>query len=369
MENTIDATKIQAWVHNLDPFLIQFTETFGVRWYGLAYMAGFVLGALMMIFIANRGRNTLPADRVTDFITYLVLGTMIGGRLGYAIFYSPDLLTDFSSKFPFWGVLAVWEGGMASHGGIIGVILAAVLFARRNPGVSWLHLGDLATLGGSLGIFFGRVANFINGELMGRTVNGDLPWAVKFPADMYRWAGYERQRLPGLADTVHQLGIGPESWDQWVGQYGTNAAARSQVHETIERIIQAVQSGNEAVTSRLALVLEARHPSQIYAALFEGLFTFLICAWVWRKPRKPGVIGALFLTLYAAIRIGTEQFRMPDAHLGFQIFGLTRGQILSIAMLAGAVLFLIWVTRRRVAPIAGWGPEARGSSTGEFRTS
>src|ERR1035437_3608400 len=111
------------WVHNLNPFLIRFTETVGVRWYGLAYLSGFVTGAMIITFIAKRGRSTLNPELITDFITYVVLGTMIGGRLGYALFYGPDLLTDFSSRFPYWGVLRVWEGGMASHGGIAGILV------------------------------------------------------------------------------------------------------------------------------------------------------------------------------------------------------------------------------------------------------
>ena len=94
------------WVHNLNPFLIQFTQTFGIRWYGLAYLTGFVVGAMMMIFIAKRGRRTISPDMVTDYITYVVLGVMIGGRLGYACFYSPDLAHRFfSRRFPYWGVL------------------------------------------------------------------------------------------------------------------------------------------------------------------------------------------------------------------------------------------------------------------------
>lgn len=354
MENTFDPTRVQAWVHNLDPFLIQFSESLGIRWYGLAYMFGFISGALIMIFLAKRGRHTLPAEQVTDFITYVVLGTMIGGRLGYALFYSHDLLTDFSTKFPFWGVLAVWEGGMASHGGIMGIMVASALYAKRHK-QNWLHLGDLTTLGGAIGIFCGRLANFINGELAGRVVNSDVPWAVKFPTDLYRWTNYERPRLAGLVDVVKELGVAPETWNQWLGQYSTNAQARYQVSEIIDRIIAAVQNGNASIATKLQPLLDARHPSQLYEAALEGLLVFLVCFFAWRKPQKPGVVGAIFLTTYAIVRIIGEQFRMPDAHIGFQMFGLTRGQILSIVMLLGSIVFLWWVSRRKVEKIGGWG--------------
>lgn len=357
------------WVHNLDPFLIQFSGNLGIRWYGLAYLTAFVIGALFMIFIARRGRDTLKAELVTDFITAIVLGTMIGGRLGYALFYSPDLLTDFSSTFPFWGVLKVWEGGMASHGGIIGVFLAAVYFARRHQ-LDWRHLGDMTVLGGSVGFFFGRIANFINGELFGREAPAGLPWAVKFPAEMHLWLKHDAEKklsdaaagpdlLPKLADAAQAAGLQAQEWLTWASQVRTSRAAQLQIQSGIDAIIHAVQNGNIQARAALGQVLTSRHPSQLYQALLEGLLPFLIVFWIWRKPRKPGVIGALWLTLYALMRIVGEQFRMPDAHIGYQLLGLTRGQWLSIALLAASTALLLWLSRRHVPKIAGWGRSRR----------
>ena len=357
------------WVHNLNPFLVQFTEHVGIRWYGLAYLTGFVVGALIMRFIALRGRGTLARDMVTDFITYVVLGTMIGGRVGYALFYGPDLLTDFSSTPPFWGVLRVWEGGMASHGGIAGIFVASLLFARRHK-VDWRHLGDLTVLGGSVGIFFGRIANFMNGELFGREVTSPLAWAVKFPAEMYLWLKHDLEKklsdasagadlLPKMANAVRELGVSSEQWNSIVSQVRVSGGARSQVQMYIEKIIAAIQSGNEAVRSAIGPELAARHPSQLYEGLLEGLFLFVVIFWFWRRPRKPGVAGSLWLTLYAIVRIIGEQFRMPDAHIGYQLFGLTRGQWLSIAMVVISLGLLIYTSRRKVPVIAGWGPEAQ----------
>lgn len=362
------ATESSAWVHNLDPFLIQFSENFGIRWYGMAYLTGFVVGALLMIFLARRGRGTLKAEMVTDYITYVVLGTMIGGRLGYALFYSQDLLTDFSSKFPYWGVLRVWEGGMASHGGIIGVIVAAALFAKRHK-LDWRHLGDLTVLGGSIGIFFGRIANFINGELFGREASASLPWAVKFPSEMFLWLKQDAERsltdtaptgelLSRLNNVIEAMGQNVDQWNSWVSQVRSSGSARYQIQVVIDKIIHTVQSGDENVRALLGQVLTPRHPSQLYEALLEGLFLFVVIFIFWRKPRKPGVVGGLWLTLYALVRIIGEQFRMPDAHIGFQLFGLTRGQWLSIAMLIGAIAFWLWNARRKVPVISGWGPEA-----------
>jgi phosphatidylglycerol---prolipoprotein diacylglyceryl transferase len=365
MPPEFDATKIHAWVHNLDPFAIQFSETFGIRWYGLAYMAGFVAGALIMKFLARRGRRTLPADQVVDFITYVVLGTMFGGRLGYALFYDTSLLTSwnahlnlFGTDIPVWNLLAVWEGGMASHGGIAGIVIAAVIYAKRQ-GLSWLHLGDLTTLGGSLGIFFGRMANFINGELQGRVVHSAVPWAVKFPSDMFHWLRQSPQKLIQLTEVAREVGIPSDTWVSWMDQLHASKEIRGNVEAVLDKIILALESGNEKVADLMQPLLEARHPSQIYQGLMEGLLVFIACFLLWYKPRKPGVIGGLFLTLYAVMRIIGEQFREPDAHIGYEFLGLTRGQILSIVMLLASAALWIWAARRPAEVIGGWGPEAQ----------
>ena len=114
----------QIYVHHLSPFAIQFTETFGIRWYGLAYLAGFLLCFFVTDWMAKKGLILLDRDKVSDFITFGAIGTLVGGRLGYAVFYAPELLLSWSSAFPYWGVLEVHKGGMASHGGIIGIMFA-----------------------------------------------------------------------------------------------------------------------------------------------------------------------------------------------------------------------------------------------------
>jgi phosphatidylglycerol:prolipoprotein diacylglycerol transferase len=358
------------WVHNLNPFLIRFSDSLGIRWYGLAYLVGFIVGALIMVFIANRGRGALSPRRVADFITYVVLGTMIGGRIGYALFYGPELLSDFSSRFPYWGLLKVWEGGMASHGGILGVALAAFLFARRYK-MNWLHLGDLVTLGGSVGIFFGRIANFINGELFGREAAPWFPFPVKFPNEMYIWlkldfdavsSGRNATQLLKMTTAVKALGLNPSEWTQWLNELKSSVAARNAVQYQIERVVRAIQDGNETVRSALGAELTARYPSQLIEAGLEGLLLFIITLIFWRKPRLPGYVAVTWLASYAIVRIIGEQFRMPDQQLGYQLFGLTRGQWLSIAMLAiSAVIYFYanWRAKKFHSPvIAGWGRAA-----------
>ncbi len=371
------------WVHNLDPFLIQFTEQIGVRWYGLAYLSGFFVGFWLISVIARRGlvasdgSRSLPEEKIGDFVLAVVIGTMLGGRVGYALFYSQDLVTDFSSRFPFWGVLRVWEGGMASHGGMLGIIFAAVYFARKN-GLDWMNLGDLTTLGGSLGIFFGRIANFMNGELYGRPVSVDpsgnptVSWAVKFPSEAYLWLKHDAEKaisdsspdlLPRLSATVEALttstgsavGISAAQWTELTSRVRTSLSARAEVQTVIQKIIAATESGNEAVLKSLESVLTSRHPYQIYAALLEGLLLLVIALIAWKKPRKPGVVGGIWLTSYAMVRIFTEGFRMPDAHIGFQLLGLTRGQWLSVAMLLGSLAVLTYAWKRKKLPIGGWG--------------
>ena len=342
------------WVHNLDPFLWQISGDFGIRWYGLSYLAGFVVAYLVFQWFASRQRAGLSPVLIGDFLTYLAIGTLVGGRLGYCLFYSPELFLQFKPEFPFWGVLAVNEGGMASHGGMIGLSVACILFSIKHN-IHRLYLFDLMCVAGPIGVFFGRVANFINGELVGRPSPEGFPLSVKFPSDIYLWPSSEPQRLASLSEVVDKVGVPRETWLEWVDRMQLDSGAREQINQTLGQIVNAIQSGNEAAREAIAPFLTARYPSQLFAAVGEGLFIFFVLFFMWRTPRRPGVITALFISLYAIVRIAGEHFRMPDAHIGYQIFGLTRGQILSIVMLfIGLVLLFFW-GRRHSLPIPGWG--------------
>lgn len=161
------------WVHDLSPFLIRFGENAGIRYYGLAYVLGFVGGAWLLGRYARAGRSQLPADKVSDLIIALVLGVLLGGRLGYFLLYSFD-----SVRHDPLVLLRVWEGGMASHGGFVGVAIALWWFGRHQR-IPFLHLSDLVVSVAPLGLLLGRIANFINGELWGKPAS--VPWAVVFP--------------------------------------------------------------------------------------------------------------------------------------------------------------------------------------------
>jgi phosphatidylglycerol---prolipoprotein diacylglyceryl transferase len=160
------------WVHDLSPFLVRFTDTFGIRYYGLAYLLGF-LGAFWLLHrYHQKGRSPFGPNTLADLMTYIVLGVLIGGRLGYFLLYQfesvrSDPLTIFR----------VWEGGMSSHGGFVGVTLALLWYAQRRQ-VPFFHLSDLIVSTAPLGWLFGRIANFINGELWGKP--SDVAWAVIF---------------------------------------------------------------------------------------------------------------------------------------------------------------------------------------------
>ena len=162
------------WTHDLSPFLVRFGENFGIRWYGLAYLAGFVGAGWLLKRYRQLGRSTLDTTAVLDLMTALVAGVIVGGRLGYFVLYQPDIFLHDPLI-----LIRVWEGGMASHGGFIGVTVALWWFTRRRP-ESLFQLGDLVVTTVPIGLFFGRVANFINGELWGKPAR--VAWAVIFPA-------------------------------------------------------------------------------------------------------------------------------------------------------------------------------------------
>jgi phosphatidylglycerol:prolipoprotein diacylglycerol transferase len=146
---------------------------FVIRWYALAYIGGLVLGWLYLRWLVQRpGWQLTPID-LDDLLLYITLGVVLGGRLGYVLFYRPDFYLTHPGE-----ILAVWQGGMSFHGGMLGVIVAMALFARRR-GIPFLEIGDSVAAAVPIGLFFGRIANFINGELFGRT--SDVPWAMVFP--------------------------------------------------------------------------------------------------------------------------------------------------------------------------------------------
>ncbi|AOS45578.1 Prolipoprotein diacylglyceryl transferase [Lacunisphaera limnophila] len=163
---------IAQWVHTPHPFLIRFGEGFGLRYYGLAYLLGFVAAAWLLHRYERAGRSPFALPAISDLMTYLIAGVLLGGRLGYFLLYQPGtLLTEPLAFF------RVWEGGMASHGGFLGVVVALILFARRSQ-TSFFLLSDLIVSTGALGLGLGRLANYLNGELWGKAT--DVPWAVIF---------------------------------------------------------------------------------------------------------------------------------------------------------------------------------------------
>ncbi len=328
-------TTLGTWLHTLDPYAIELWENGPIRWYGLAYIAGFAVGYLLARRVVRTGPTLLPTVRMMDFVTVVMLGVVGGGRLGYAIFYQPSLFWPVSDLF------LLYKGGMASHGGMIGMVGASAFYAWRLSRTSqtaqtmlptneaegrigfashWLFLMDLVAFVAPIGVFFGRVANFINGELIGRAASADLPWAVKFPQELYDM---------------------PPSQLSWT-------------RDQIARIIAMVQSHDAQAIALVEPMLTPRHPSTLYAALSEGVAVFLILLWIYRQPRKPGVIVAWGMIVYAMARIGNEFFREPDAGIGYQALGMTRGQWLTTGVLTAGVVLLIWATQRTSAKYGGW---------------
>jgi len=344
-----------SYVHTLDPFLIEIYNGFGIRWYGLAYLAGFVFGYFVVQYLAKKRVTPMTSEQVGDFVTWVAIGTLVGGRLGYVLFYSPDLMLSIDGAFPYWGLLKVNEGGMASHGGILGIMGAAFLYCRKYK-IPLLHSLDMVVFGGSLGIFFGRIANYINGELYGRMAPEGFFWRVKFPQEIYTWTSGSVEKLKSLVPAIENLKppIDGTTWMGWVGRMGMDQSAKDAVHRTIDHLILATESGNEAVIQALSVVLTPRYPSQLFQAVLEGLLVFLALVWIWRKPQKMGVVSGWFGVLYCVARIVGEQFRLPDAHIGYQLFGLTRGQWLSVALLVIAIGYLAYAYKRPSKKVGGW---------------
>lgn len=344
-----------AWLHTLDPFALRISGDFGIRWYGLSYALGFFIAWLALRFLHKRGMALLSHERLTDAIIFAAFGAVMGGRLGYILFYQPELLWRFESEPPFWGVLMLNQGGMASHGGMLGVIAAGILVARgartesgqRVGKAPVLHVFDLYALIAPFGLMLGRLANFINGELLGKVVampGQDAPWwAVRFPQEI--GSGHDA----GLRTPEQDFAL-----DELIRDYSLPSQSSG---EALELVIAKLQGGSVEIAQRIEPLLSARHPSQLYQAFAEGVVLGGLLWFVARKPRKPGVLTALFLICYGLLRIATEFVRLPDPGIS-GLAGLSRGQILSAGMILVGLALLVFIRTRPTPKVPGWSSDA-----------
>lgn len=339
---------LASWVHDLSPFVVRFSGSAGIRWYGLAYVAGFVVAYFILQRLAKKQQSPLPAHKVADAMLVLVAATMLGGRLGYIVFYDIAALTTFSKSFPFWDVLNLAKGGMAYHGALIGVYLGSWIVYRKYCASTWRWsaLADVLALACTLGLGFGRLANFVNGELLGKVVappGTDGPWwSVRFPQEL--GSGHAPQLSDAQSAQLEALLLKHQlPSDQ--GDFGL----------AMDRMIGVLQKGGaqgEAVARELAPLLASRFPSQLLQAFFEGVVLtavlWLVWLLMWRGAGKykAGVVGACFVLVYGVLRIIAEFYRLPDAQIGSQALGLSRGQWLSVAMVAIGLAWLVIAIRR-----------------------
>jgi phosphatidylglycerol---prolipoprotein diacylglyceryl transferase len=302
------------YVHDLDPLIFRIYDNVGPRWYGLAYVLAFICGYLVYRKLAQRGFADLPVAKVSDFITGAALfGVIVGGRLGYVLFYKPEMLREPLSIF------RVWEGGMSSHGGMVGLLAFTFYYAWRHK-ISWTNLGDNLTVTAPIGLFFGRCANFINGELYGRATN--VSWAMQFPKELTENLGEAERAIA--------------------------ACTKIDPFLTSSEAIVAATRHQPQVKEALRSILTPRHPSQIYEAFFEGILLFSILWFVRTRMRQPnGVLTGLFFICYAIFRIIVENFREPDASL---IAGFTRGQFFSFFLIAIGLAFVVVAKLRPTFP-------------------
>ena len=249
------------FINNLNPVALEIFSL-KIHWYSLAYIFGIIFGWIYCKKKLIEDKKIL--DLFDGLINYLIIGIIVGGRVGYILIYNLDYYLANISE-----ILMIWKGGMSFHGGLVGIVVSTFIYSKKNNVNAFIFL-DLIALVAPIGIFLGRISNFINSELYGK--ESDIFWSVKFLA----------------VDEIY------------------------------------------------------RHPSQIYEAIFEGIVLFLILNYLYRKKVfiNPGVISSIFLILYSVFRIIIEYFREPDIQLGYLIFNLTMGQIVSIIFLIfGIYLF------------------------------
>ncbi len=277
-----------------------FGVDFSLRWYALAYLVGLLIGWWIIAALMRRpalwgGNAPMAPGKAEELLTWVIFGVVLGGRLGFVLFYEPAYYLANPGQ-----ILRIDQGGMSFHGGFLGVVIAALLFCRRN-GIAPLRLADALAVATPVGLGLGRIANFINAELWGRPT--DLPWGVIFP-------GEAAQNCPGIEGVC------------------------------------------------------ARHPSQLYEAGLEGILLALVLLLVVRAGglRRPGLALGVFVAGYGLSRFVVEFFRQADARfitpenplghvVGGPVWGLSMGQLLSTPMIAIGLIFILVALRR--SPVQG----------------
>jgi phosphatidylglycerol---prolipoprotein diacylglyceryl transferase len=278
---------------NFDPVLVHLGPL-AIRWYALSYIVGFCL----FIWLGRKrikSRQTIfTNEMLDDFITWGVLGVILGGRLGYVLFYQSAFYLHHPLE-----ILKVWQGGMSFHGGFVGVLVAMWLFARKH-GVRFWAVADFVAPLVPLGLACGRIGNFINGELWGRVTSADAFWAMGFP--------HARE------NDIAVLMQDPQKW--------------LPVWEKFQML--------------------PRHPSQLYEFILEGIVLFVIMWLFSKKPRPLGQVSMLFLLGYGVFRFIVEFAREPDDFLGLLAMHMSMGQWLSLPMIViGAVGFVYFGRKSR----------------------
>ena len=276
------------YVHAIDPIALEIGPL-AIRWYGLMYLAGGIAAFVLARRRADELWRGFKRSEIEDIIFYGMVGVIVGGRLGSVLFYHfGDFLED-----PLM-LVRVWEGGMSFHGGLLGVLFATGWFARKT-GRRVFQMYDFIAPVVPIGLGLGRIGNWIGGELWGHKT--DLPWGVIFP-----------HALPGPPMSVAEV---------------------------------------QALVAQGQLLGEARHPSQLYQAFWEGVVLFAIVWWFSRRERPLMATSGVFLIVYAVGRILVEFVREPDAHIGYLAWGwLTMGQVLSAPMVVLGVWLLLAGNRK-----------------------
>ncbi|HEY7767520.1 prolipoprotein diacylglyceryl transferase [Longimicrobium sp.] len=298
----------------IDPVALELPGGLAIRWYGITFMLGFFAGYLLMRKMARDGFVPMDPDSVGDLLFMFILGVILGGRLGYILFY--DFATFAANPAR---IIRIWEGGLAFHGGLLGALTAGWWFSRKHK-LPFLRVGDGLALAVPPAIVTVRTANFINGELYGRVTTDAVPWAVRFPTD------------PVAAQLL-----------------GTTGAGSMRERELL--IEQAYRTG---LWDQVRAQVPLRHPSQLYEGLAEGLLLGLVLwgLYAWTRKRgirlAPGTLGGVFMLGYGLIRSFLELFRQPDAQftdagdpIGTVLGPLTMGQTLSLGMIAVGIFFVV----------------------------
>jgi|GEM_PF-5623646 len=311
-------------IHDFGPEMLTLFGALRLQWFGSFVFVGVIVSAWFASWIAHRQNAGFSQALVGSALSWMFIGSLLGGRIGYGLFYDTNMFFRFRPEFPVWGLLAFSEGGLSWHGAVLGALVASIFFAHRS-GLSQMYILDLTAWVAPLLLFFSRLGSYFSAELLGAVSSAPTPIAFKYPAEILRWP----EEVPEKFAQISDLGSAQEIFNRF-------------------------QAGDLALQTQVLPLLEFRYPFALISALAEGLLVFILLFLIWKSSRKPGMVTSAYLFFTAMAGFAVSTFEWIDASKNPSLLSFSLYQWICLFTALWALIFYVLWVRSRSMSIPGW---------------